>query len=176
MNPAWGGVGTSPSGAAPIEGVRRETFIWCAVDQSHMSEDCIFCQIIAGDVPSFTVYEDEHVKAFLDANPLSKGHTLVIPKEHHERLADLPPEEAAPFYEALHRLVPAVQEAVDAPGCNVGINDGAAAGQEVPHSHYHIVPRYEGDGGGAMHSIIRTLPELEDDELEAIATDIADEV
>lgn len=138
-----------------------------------MSEDCIFCQIVAGDVPSFTVYEDDHVKAFLDANPLSRGHTLVIPKAHHERLADLPASEATPLYETLHSLAPAVQEAVDADGCNVGINDGTAAGQEVPHSHYHIIPRFEGDGGGAMHSIVRTYPELDDDELGAVAEDIA---
>jgi histidine triad (HIT) family protein len=65
-----------------------------------------------------------------------------------------------------------VQAAVDASGCNVGINDGTAAGQEVPHSHYHIIPRFEGDGGGAMHSIVRTYPELDDDELDAVAEDI----
>ncbi|WP_254839896.1 HIT family protein [Natronomonas marina] len=134
-----------------------------------MSEDCIFCGIVDGEVPSRTVYEDENVQAFLDATPLSRGHTLVIPKNHHERVADMPDGDRDAVFEALGRLGPAVEAAVDADGLNVGMNDGEAAGQEVPHVHGHLVPRFEGDGGGAVHSIVRTLPDLSEDELDDIA-------
>jgi histidine triad (HIT) family protein len=134
-----------------------------------MSEDCIFCGIVDGEVPSRTVYEDENVQAFLDATPLSRGHTLVIPKNHHERVADMPDGDRDAVFEALGRLGPAVEAAVDADGLNVGMNDGEAAGQEVPHVHGHLVPRFEGDGGGAVHSIVRTLPDLSEEELDDIA-------
>jgi len=137
-----------------------------------MDEDCPFCQIVNGAIPARTVYEDEDVLSFLDANPLTRGHTLVVPKRHHARVADLPSEDRAAVFETLGRLAPAVEAAVDADGVTVGMNDGDAAGQEVPHVHGHLVPRFDGDGGGAIHSIVRTMPDLDDAELDAIADDI----
>lgn len=139
-----------------------------------MSEDCIFCRIVDGEIPSYTVYEDEAVFAFLDANPLAPGHTLVIPKVHHERLNDVPAAEAGDLYAAVHELVPAVEAAVDAPATTVAFNNGEAAGQEVPHVHAHIVPRTEGDGGGPIHSMFGSRPDLADDELADIAEAIDD--
>jgi histidine triad (HIT) family protein len=141
-----------------------------------MSEDCIFCQIVAGDIPSRTVYEDTTVKAFLDANPLAPGHTLVIPKEHHERIEDLPADLAGDVLVELHKLVPCVQRAVDADGSNVAFNNGPAAGQEVPHVHGHIVPRFDDDGGGPIHGIFGERPDLSDDELDEIAETIEEDV
>ncbi len=138
-----------------------------------MSEDCIFCQIVAGEIPSHTVYEDDDVFAFLDVNPLAPGHTLVIPKGHHERLQDLPDDEAEDLYETLHELIPAVENAVDAPASNVGFNNGEESGQEVPHVHGHIIPRFEGDGGNPIHAVGGSPPDLDDDELETIAEDIS---
>jgi histidine triad (HIT) family protein len=138
-----------------------------------MSEDCIFCRIVDGEIPSFTVHEGEHVQAFLDANPLAAGHTLVIPKEHHAQLTDLPDEVATALYETLHDLVPAVQDAVDAPASNVGVNNGPESGQEIPHVHYHIVPRFEDDGGSPIHAVGGAAPDLDDEELADIAEDIA---
>jgi len=140
-----------------------------------MSEDCIFCQIVAGDIPSRTVYEDDTVLAFLDANPLSPGHTLVIPKAHHERLNDTPADVAGAVMSTLHDLVPAVEAAVDAPASTVAFNNGEAAGQEVPHVHGHIVPRFEGDGGRPIHALVTDRPDLSDDELDAIESDIVAE-
>ncbi|MFQ3318991.1 MAG: histidine triad (HIT) family protein [Natronomonas sp.] len=137
-----------------------------------MSEDCVFCHILDGEIPARVVYEDDNVLAFLDANPLSRGHTLVVPKAHHERIDDLPTADRNAVFETLGRLAPSVEAAVDADGVNVGMNDGKAAGQEVPHVHGHIVPRFEGDGGGAIHSIVRTRPDLPDDELDTIAAGI----
>jgi histidine triad (HIT) family protein len=137
-----------------------------------MSEDCIFCSIVAGDIPSRTVYEDDDVLAFLDANPLSPGHTLVIPKEHHERLNDLPEDLGQKVMGTLHQLVPAVEDAVDAPATTVAFNNGEEAGQEVPHVHGHIVPRFDDDGGRPIHALVSSRPDLSDDELDDIAADI----
>lgn len=139
-----------------------------------MSSDCVFCQIIDGNIPGRIVYEDDDVVSFLDANPLSRGHTLVVPRDHHERVADLPDADRDAVFATLGRLAPVVESAVDADGINVGMNDGTAAGQEVPHVHGHLVPRFEGDDGGAVHSIVRTRPDLPDDELDDLADAIRD--
>jgi histidine triad (HIT) family protein len=139
-----------------------------------MSSECIFCGIVDGEIPSHTVYEDEGTVAFLDANPLSPGHTLVIPREHHERLNDVPAETASVLYETLHRVVPAVEASVDAPATTVAFNNGTAAGQEVPHVHGHVVPRFEGDGGRPIHALVDDRPDLGEDDLEDIAADVAD--
>ncbi len=132
----------------------------------------IFTQIVEGDIPARIVYEDETTVAFLDANPLAPGHTLVIPKDEYERLNDVPEDVAADLYATIHQLVPAVEESVDADATTVAFNNGEAAGQEVPHVHCHIVPRFEGDGGGPIHAIAGDRPDLDDDELDEIAASI----
>ncbi|APW97244.1 HIT family protein [Halobiforma lacisalsi AJ5] len=132
----------------------------------------IFSQIVEGEIPARVVYEDETTLAFLDANPLAPGHTLVIPKDEYERLDDVPEDVAEDLYATIHRMVPAVEEAVDADATTVAFNNGEAAGQEVPHVHCHIVPRFEGDGGGPIHAVAGDRPDLEDDELDDIAADI----
>ncbi|PSP83949.1 HIT family protein [Halobacteriales archaeon QS_1_68_17] len=139
-----------------------------------MSADCIFCQIVDGEIPSYTVHEDDDVLAFLDANPLARGHTLVIPKAHHERLQDLPADLAADYFGTLHDLVGRVEAAVDAPASNVGFNNGEVSGQEVPHVHAHVVPRFEGDGGHPIHAVAGDRPDLSEDELESVAAAIRD--
>lgn len=136
----------------------------------------IFSQIVAGDIPARVVYEDETTFAFLDANPLAPGHTLVIPKEEYERLNDVPDDVATDLYATIHRLVPAVEEAVDADATTVAFNNGEAAGQEVPHVHCHIVPRFDDDGGGPIHAVAGDRPDLEDDELDDIVADIESRV
>jgi len=139
-----------------------------------MSEDCIFCSIVDGDIPARTVYEDADVLAFLDANPLAPGHTLVIPKDHHAKLADVPPEPGEMLFAAIHYLTPHVEAVVDADATTVGFNNGEAAGQEVPHVHGHIIPRFEGDGGSPIHAVAGDRPDLSDDELDDIATEISE--
>ncbi|WP_266079495.1 HIT family protein [Haladaptatus caseinilyticus] len=139
-----------------------------------MPENCIFCQIVAGDIPSKTVYEDDSVFAFLDVNPLAPGHTLVIPKHHYETLADLPEDAATDLFSALHRLTPVVEDAVAADASNVAFNNGEASGQEVPHVHGHIIPRFDDDGGNPIHAIAGRTPDLSDEELDEIAADIRD--
>ncbi|WP_435180600.1 HIT family protein [Halorussus sp. AFM4] len=138
-----------------------------------MSEDdCIFCQIVDGDIPSRTVFEDDTAMAFLDANPLAPGHTLVIPKEHYETLEETPEDVAAHVFGVLHRLNTAVEHAVDADATTVAFNNGEAAGQEVPHLHGHIIPRFEGDGGRPIHAVAGERPDLSDEELDEIAEEI----
>lgn len=139
-----------------------------------MSEDCVFCAIIDGEIPGRIVFENDDVTAFLDANPLSPGHTLVVPNDHHERLNDLSESLAADVFATLHRLTPAIEEAADADGTNVAFNNGPAAGQEVPHVHGHIVPRFDDDDGAPIHAIAGERPNLADDELDAIADRIRD--
>ncbi len=109
--------------------------------------DTIFAKIIAGDAPCHRVYEDEHVLAFLDIFPISRGHTLVIPKEPAERLHELSDESAAAIGRALPRLCRAVIAATGAVDYNILQNNGAPAHQAVMHVHFHIIPKYA-DGSG----------------------------
>lgn len=140
----------------------------------NMSEDNIFRKILDGEIPSRDVYEDEDTYAFLDVNPLARGHTLVIPKQDAETLEDLDDGGAA-LFETVRELAPRVADAVDAPAYNIGLNNGEAAGQEVPHVHFHIVPRFDGDGGHPIHAIQPSPPSFDDDEMEEIQDAIADE-
>jgi histidine triad (HIT) family protein len=108
--------------------------------------DCIFCKMAAGEIPVTKIYEDEAVLAFLDIGPLSNGHTLLIPKEHFEKLHDCPSELLGKVCSRLGRIAKAVAGAMNADGYNVLCNNGAAAGQLVGHLHFHIIPRNTGDG------------------------------
>jgi len=108
--------------------------------------DCIFCKIVRGEIPCSQVYATEHVLAFLDIAPVRPGHVLVIPKAHHETLFDLPPELGGQLLQAVQVVGRAVLKATGAQGLNVGMNNYAAAGQLVPHAHFHLVPRVENDG------------------------------
>lgn len=113
--------------------------------------DCIFCKIINGDIPSAKVYEDENVLAFLDISQVTKGHTLVIPKEHKENVFELTDEIAAKVFSAVPKVANAIKAAYDPIGLNVLQNNGEAAGQSVFHFHMHLIPRYgKGDGFGAV--------------------------
>lgn len=105
--------------------------------------DCVFCSIIDGEIPGNIVYEDENVVAFLDANPVSKGHTLVVPKKHVE---DIHGAEGMDYLmDALVKVSDAVEEAFDPEGINIAQNNGEATGQEVFHLHFHVTPIYTGD-------------------------------
>jgi histidine triad (HIT) family protein len=108
--------------------------------------NCIFCKIIAGDVPGQRVYEDEATVAFLDAAPTNPGHTLLVPKMHYQDFLATPSEVVGALARALPRVARAVRAGSGAAGLNVGINNGAAAGQVVFHTHVHIIPRFADDG------------------------------
>mgnify|MGYP001332555880 FL=1 len=111
--------------------------------------DCIFCKIINGEIPSAKVYEDEHVYAFLDISQVTKGHTLVIPKEHHANIFELPEELAGKLFAAVPKISNAVKKAYNPVGLNLLNNNGEQAYQTVFHYHLHIIPRYgKADGFG----------------------------
>ena len=110
-----------------------------------MSEpSCIFCQIIAGKTPAAKVYEDERSLAFLDLRPLFHGHTLLVPKDHHETLVDLPEDQVGPLFSRAKVLAAAVKQSMQAEGTFVAMNNKVS--QSVPHLHVHIVPRRPKDG------------------------------
>ena len=111
-----------------------------------MKNDCIFCAIAAGEIPSFKVYEDDEVLAYLDINPFSEGHTLVIPKAHHTGLLDAPEDVLSTLVARVKKVAAHLKEALPCDGFNILQNNGAAAGQTVPHLHFHIVPRYSAGG------------------------------
>lgn len=106
--------------------------------------DCLFCDIAAGRAPARLVFEDEVAVAFLDVRPLFPGHTLVVPRAHHETLTDVPAEEVGPLFTRVRRLTAAVEEGMAAAGSFVAANNRVS--QSVPHFHVHVVPRNPKDG------------------------------
>lgn len=107
---------------------------------------CVFCKIIAGDIPSVKIYEDELVYAFLDISPINLGHTLVIPKEHHQSASTIPEDVAGRMFHIGSRIGIAMKRELDINGYNLHLADGTAAGQVVMHAHLHVIPRGVEDG------------------------------
>lgn len=108
-------------------------------------DDCIFCKIVKGEIPSTKLFENEKVLSFLDIIPVAKGHALVIPKAHHKTLIDLPHEDLKEISLVLQKIGAAVMKATNADGFNILQSNGKAAGQEIPHVHFHIIPRFDND-------------------------------
>ena len=109
------------------------------------ADDCLFCKMVTGQIPVTKIYEDETVLAFLDIGPISDGHTLVIPKQHFEKLHDCPAELLGRVFSRLGKIAGAVAAAMDSDGYNLLCNNGRAAGQLIEHLHFHIIPRNTGD-------------------------------
>ena len=108
--------------------------------------DCIFCKIVAGDIPSHKVYEDDKVLAFLDIAPVSHGHTLVIPKKHFANLEEIDDNTLSDLVRAVKKVALILKEKLGVQGYNVIENNDPVAGQIVPHIHFHLIPRSENDG------------------------------
>ena len=108
-------------------------------------ENCIFCKIISGEIPSTTVYEDDDVKAILDVNPAARGHVIVLPKKHAADVFSLPDEDLSKAICVAKKIAVALKEAYKCDGVNILQNNGEAAGQTVFHLHIHVIPRFEGD-------------------------------
>jgi histidine triad (HIT) family protein len=134
-----------------------------------MSERCIFCRIVSGEISSYKIYEDERTISFLDINPSTPGHSLIIPKVHVTRLEDLCEEDANALFKTLHRLVGCIQDAMEVPSSTIGINNGPESGQEVPHVHIHVIPRTRGDRGRIIQGLVRSLNRPRDNEMLRIA-------
>ena len=108
--------------------------------------DCVFCKIVAGEIPAYKVYEDESVLAFLDIMPVSEGHILVIPKKHYANFEEIPEEELFAVMKVVKKVGKSLKDNFKVTGYNVQENNDLVAGQEVPHIHFHIIPRKENDG------------------------------
>ena len=109
-------------------------------------ENCLFCKIIRGEIPVAKLYEDEHTLAFLDIMPAAKGHALVIPKHHGKTLLDIPSEELCHTIKIVQKIAAATVKATGAEGFNIHQSNSEAAGQVIPHVHFHIIPRKGKDG------------------------------
>ena len=109
-------------------------------------DDCVFCKIVEGKIPSAKLYENEHILSFLSISPVNKGHALVIPKKHFADLTEIPEKELKELIKVSQKVAAAVEKATKAHGFNITMNNKPAAGQVVFHAHFHIIPRYDNDG------------------------------
>ena len=108
-------------------------------------QDCIFCSIISGEIPSTTIYENSKFKVIMDIAPANKGHVLILPKEHYDNIYDIDTATAGELFELAVMTARALKSVLDCDGMNILQNNGTVAGQTVFHFHMHIIPRYEGD-------------------------------
>ncbi len=122
--------------------------------------DCIFCKIIKNEIPCYKIYEDENTLAFLDIQPITKGHTLIIPKKHYNTFAETPADLLSQMMPIIQKIGIAVQKATQADGFNFGLNNGSAAGQIIMHTHFHIIPRYDNDNLAPWPSQERSAEEF----------------
>ena len=127
--------------------------------------DCLFCKITDKKISAQIIYEDDHVVAFLDIMPRSPGHTMVIPKYHAPNILELPDLEVAPLFLAVKHIAELLSNKLKPDGVTVGINQGRASGQEVDHLHVHVMPRWHGDGGSAIQSVVNNKPKETLDEM-----------
>lgn len=131
-----------------------------------MKDDCIFCKIANGMIPSKTIYENSDCKVILDISPASKGHTLIIPKEHFDNIFDMDSDTAGKIFSLGAAVARALKQATGCEGMNVVQNNGVIAGQTVFHFHLHLIPRYEGDNV----TVHWTPKEISEEQLEEIVS------
>ncbi len=128
--------------------------------------DCIFCKIIAGDIPAKILKETSNSLSFLDAFPLAKGHVLVMPKNHHQKIQDMSPEENTDLFSLVHLMISKVDSLTGA--TLVAVHNGKDAGQEVPHVHVHLVPRSISDSAGTIHSMFNNTLKISESDTEEL--------
>ena len=130
--------------------------------------DCIFCKIVSKEIPTKILVETESCIGFLDAFPLAKGHALVIPKKHYEKLQDLPTNINTEVFSTVHSLISKVDTLTGA--TLVAVHNGKESGQEIPHVHIHLIPRSKDDSAGAVHSMFSEKPNLSESDIEELCS------
>ena len=130
--------------------------------------DCVFCKIVSKEIPTKILVETESCIGFLDAFPLAKGHALVIPKRHYEKLQDLPINVNTEVFSTVHSLISKVDSLTGA--TLVAVHNGKQSGQEIPHVHVHLIPRSKDDSAGAVHSMFSKKPDLSESEIEELCS------
>lgn len=128
--------------------------------------DCIFCNIISGEIKSKFLKETKHSVSFLDAFPLATGHVLIIPKNHHQKIQDMSIEENTDLFTLVHQMISNVDKITGS--TLVAIHNGKDAGQEIPHVHIHLVPRSKDDSAGAIHSMFNSTVTLSESEMDVL--------
>jgi histidine triad (HIT) family protein len=128
--------------------------------------DCIFCKIISKEIPTKILYEDDVTISFLDAFPVAKGHTLVIPKTHHAKIQDLPFDINQKLFNTVHKMTSKVDSLEGS--TLIAIHNGKESGQEIPHVHVHLIPRSNDDSAGPVHSMFKDKVELSESEIDSI--------
>ena len=135
-----------------------------------MSMDCIFCKIISKEIPAKILYENDDSISFLDAFPVAKGHTLVIPKKHFAKIQDMPSDLNQKLFDSVHKMINKV-DALEG-STLVAVHNGKESGQEVPHVHVHLIPRSVTDSAGPVHSMFKNKIELSDSEYETLVNEL----
>ena len=132
--------------------------------------DCIFCKIAKKEIPSKIITETKNSIAFLDAFPLSRGHMLVIPKCHYEKVQDMTDMDNTDLFNTVHKVISKVDKLTGA--TLLAIHNGKDSGQEIPHVHVHLIPRQSSDQAGPVHSMFKDRPKLSDEELDELCAKI----
>ncbi len=128
--------------------------------------NCIFCKIVKKEIPAKIIFETEKSLAFMDAFPLTKGHSLVVTKTHYEKVQDISKEDNADLFETVRRTISKVDKITDA--TLLAVHNGKQSGQEVPHVHVHLIPRSSEDSAGPVHSMFPNPPQLSDKDIQTI--------
>ena len=131
---------------------------------------CIFCKIAKREISAKIITETKNTIAFLDVFPLSRGHTLVIPKQHYERVQDMTNDDNIDLFNTLHKVISKVDKISGS--TLLAIHNGKESGQEIPHVHVHLIPRQSNDLAGPVHSMFKNRPKLSDEEMEELCTKI----
>lgn len=135
-------------------------------------QECVFCKIASKQIQTNILIENDKAMAFLDAFPLSKGHTLVIPKIHFSKIQDLDENSSQSLFNLLWKITNPVEKTMGVTSSTIAIHNGREAGQEIPHIHIHIIPRKQGDGAGPVHSMFKNRPDIGDHDMSNISEDI----
>ena len=130
--------------------------------------DCIFCKIVNGEIKSRLIMESKNSIAFLDAFPVTKGHTLVIPKTHYDKIQDMSQDDSADLFRTVYEVVSKIDKITGS--TLLATHNGKESGQEIPHVHVHLIPRQSNDLAGPVHSMFKNRPNLSDEEFDQLHT------
>ena len=128
--------------------------------------DCVFCKIVNGEIKSRLIMESKNSIAFLDAFPVTKGHTLVIPKTHYSKIQDMSQDDSVDLFRVVYEVVPKIDKITGS--TLLAIHNGKESGQEIPHVHVHLIPRQSNDLAGPVHSMFKNRPNLSDEEFDQL--------
>lgn len=134
--------------------------------------NCIFCKIVAGNCYAKIISQNDKALAFLDAFPLSAGHTLIIPKKHYSKIQDMDGQHSYAVFDVLQKVSAAVENGAGVNASIIAIHNGKEAGQHIPHPHVHIIPRNIGDGAGPVHSMFKNRPNYTSQEMDMLLDNI----